>query len=94
MESFESFIFTVFGVGLLFCGITIFLNLLCMVISVLYLVIRFFFELFSPPKYPNCAKAIGKKDYQMSKSGDQVFFRAFLATEMPQLCKSDKKKGY
>ena len=42
MEFFESFIFTVFGVGLLFCGITIILNLLCMVISVLYLVIKFF----------------------------------------------------
>ena len=42
MESLESFIFIIFGVGLLFCCITFMLNVLCMVISVLYLVIRFF----------------------------------------------------
>ena len=61
MESLVSFIFIVFGVGLLFCCITFMLNVLCMVISMLYLVIKFFFELFSRPKYPNCTKAIRRK---------------------------------
>ena len=61
MKSLESFIFILLGVGVLFCCITFMLNLLCMVISLLYLVIRFFFEFFSRPKYPNCAKAIAKK---------------------------------
>ena len=61
MESLGSFIFIIFGVGLLFCCITFILNVLCMVISVLYLVIRFSFEFFSRPKCPNCAKVIRRR---------------------------------
>ncbi|RKU19264.1 hypothetical protein C6500_11230 [Candidatus Poribacteria bacterium] len=58
MESLESFIFILLGVGALFCGITFVLYVLCAMIGVFYAI---FCKLFSRPKCSNCAKAIGKR---------------------------------
>ena len=93
MESLESFIFIIFGVGLLFCGITFVLNALCMVISVLYLVIRFFFEFFSSPKYPNCAKAIAKKIIKCPSLVIKFFFEFFSSPKCPNCAKAIRKKA-
>ena len=91
MEFLVSFISIIFGVGLLFCGITIILNLLCMVISVLYLVIKFFFELFSRPKYPNCAKAMAKKIIKCPNLVIKFFFELFSRPKCPNCAKAIRK---
>ena len=93
MESLGSFIFIIFGVGLLFCCITFILNVLCMVISVLYLVIRFFFELFSHPKRPNCAKAIAKKISKCPSLVIRFFFELFSRPKCPNCAKVIRKKA-
>ena len=58
MESLKSLIFILLGVGVLFCGITFVLYVLCAVVSVFYAI---FCKLFSRPICSNCAKAIGKR---------------------------------
>ena len=58
MESLESLIFLFLGVGVLFCGITFVLYVLCAMVGVFYAI---FCKLFSRPKCSNCAKAIGKR---------------------------------
>ena len=58
MESLESLIFILLGVGVLFCGITFVLYVLCAMVGVFYAI---FCKLFSRPKCSNCAKAIGKR---------------------------------
>lgn len=58
MESLESLIFILLGVGVLFCGITFVLWVLCAMVGVFYAI---FCQLFSRPKCSSCAKAIGKR---------------------------------
>ncbi len=58
MESLKSLIFILLGVGVLFCAITFVLYVLCAMIGVFYAI---FCKLFSRPKCPNCAGAIGKR---------------------------------
>ena len=93
MESLGSFIFIIFGVGLLFCCITFILNVLCMVISVLYLVIRFFSELFSRPKRPNCAKAIAKKISKCPSLVIRFFFELFSRPKCPNCAKAIRRRA-
>ena len=93
MESLGSFIFIIFGVGLLFCCITFILNVLCMAISVLYLVIKFFFELFSRPRYSNCAKAIAKKIIKCPSLVIKFFFELFSRPKCPNCAKAIRKKA-
>ena len=63
--SVKPFIFSVLGVGVLFCGITLIVNVLYMVIGTLY-------DLFSRPKCPNCTKAIGKKTIRCPHCGSAL----------------------
>ena len=58
MESVKSFMLSLFTLVFLFFGITFIVNVLCVGIS---MVIMIFYELFSHPKCPSCAKAIGKR---------------------------------
>ena len=92
MKFLVSFIFIIFGVWLLFCCITFILNVLCMAISVLYLVIKFFFELFSRPKYPNCAKAIAKKIIKCPSLVIKFFFELFSRPKCPNCAKAIRRK--
>ncbi len=93
MASFEFVLLYLFLAGVLFFCITFILNVLCMVISVLYLVIKFFFELFSRPKYPNCAKAIAKKIIKCPSLVIKFFFELFLRPKCPNCAKAIRKKA-
>ena len=65
MEPLKSFIFSLFILVVLFVGITF-------IVNVLYGVIGIFYTLFSRPKCPNCAKAIGKKTIRCSHCGNAL----------------------
>ena len=54
MESAKSIILFLSIAGVLFCGVTL-------IVNVLYMVIEIFYEFFSRPKCPNCAVTIGKR---------------------------------
>lgn len=73
MEFVKSVILVVFGVLLLFFGVTFILWVLCVVISgVLYVATRLFHALFSLMECPHCTKAIRKNAPRCPRCGSSL----------------------